>query len=169
VTELLPDAEHVRTVVDDIERAYRDGGNAPVWAKFVSLVMHDGLVTADGVPPAAWPPAGADPGAADDSAPSDAGQAPPAPSPKQAADDELFFLRMLKPFTRYQPDVDALRSVQPRVVIGVGEASRGEVAARSATALAERLGTSTTPFPGTHGGFMSDAEQFASRLRQTLT
>jgi pimeloyl-ACP methyl ester carboxylesterase len=53
VTELLPDAEHVRTVVDDIEGGYRDGGNGPAWTKFVLLVMHNGLVTADGVPPAA--------------------------------------------------------------------------------------------------------------------
>src|SRR4051812_10494192 len=84
VTELLPDADQVRAVVDDIEQAYRDGGNGPAWAKFVSLVMHDGPVTADGVPPAAWPPGGADPTGAEDAA--DAGQAPQEPSQKQVAD-----------------------------------------------------------------------------------
>jgi pimeloyl-ACP methyl ester carboxylesterase len=168
VTELLPDAEHVRAVVDDIQEAFRDGGNGPAWAKFVSLVMHDGLVTADGVPPVTWPPGAAEPTDAEDTTGPDAGQIPPEPSQKQAADDELFFLRMLKPFTRYEPDVDALRSGRPRVVIGVGEASKGEVAARSATALAERLGVPATAFPGDHGGFMSDPEAFAARLRQTL-
>jgi pimeloyl-ACP methyl ester carboxylesterase len=168
VTELLPDAEHVRAVVDDIQDAYRDGGNGPAWAKFVSLVMHDGLVTADGVPRVTWPPGAVEPTEAEDTTESDAGQTPPEPSQKQAADDELFFLRMLKPFTRCVPDVDALRSGRPRVVIGVGEASKGEVAARSATALAARLGVPTTAFPGDHGGFMSDPEAFASRLRQTL-
>jgi pimeloyl-ACP methyl ester carboxylesterase len=168
VTELLPDVEHVRAVVDDIERAYRDGGNGPAWAKFVSLVMHAGPVTADGVPPVEWPPPGAEPTGAQDSPEPDAGQPPQERSQKQAADDELFFLRMLKPFTRYQPDVEALRSGRPRVVVAVGAASRGEVAARSATALAERLGTATTSFPGDHGGFLSDPEAFAARLRQIL-
>jgi hypothetical protein len=168
VTELLPDVQHVRAVVDDIEQAYRDGGNGPAWAKFVSLVMHAGPVTADGVAPVAWPPGGATPTDADDSPESDAGQPPQEPSQKQAADDELFFLRMLRPFTRYQPDVEALRSVEPRVVVAVGAASRGEVAARSATALAEHLGISTTTFPGDHGGFMSDPEGFAARLREIL-
>ncbi|HKG52172.1 MAG TPA: alpha/beta hydrolase [Actinomycetales bacterium] len=169
VTELLPDAEHVRALVDEIEEAYRAGGNAPAWGKFVSLVMHDGLVTADGVPPASWPPGGADSGGAEKSAGQDTGQAPPEPSQKQLADDELFFLRMLKPFTRYEPDVDALRSGRPRVLIAVGEMSRGEVAARSARALAEQLGIPTTAFPGHHGGFMDDPEAFASRLRETLS
>ena len=32
------------------------------------------------------------------------------PSDKQLADDALFFLRMLKPFLAYVPDVEALRS-----------------------------------------------------------
>jgi len=168
VTELLPDAEHVRAVVDQIEEAYRDGGTAPAWGKFASLVMYDGLVTADGVPPASWPPGGADSSGTEESAGQDAGQAPPEPSQKQLADDELFFLHMLKPFTRYEPDVDALRSGRPRVVIAVGETSRDEVAARSARALAARLGVATTAFPGHHGGFMDDPEAFASRLRETL-
>jgi pimeloyl-ACP methyl ester carboxylesterase len=167
VTELLPDADDVRAVVDDTADAYRDGGAGAAWGKFVSLVMHDGLVTADGVPPAAWPPPGAEPAGAEDS--ESAGQPPQERTQKQAADDELFFLRMLKPFTRYRPDVDALRSGQPRVVVAVGEASREQVAARSSTALAEQLGISTTAFPGDHGGFMSDPEAFASRLRQVLT
>ena len=168
VTELLPDAEHVRAVVDDIEHAYRDGGTGPAWGKFVSLVMYDGLVTADGVPPATWPPGGADTTEAEDAKESDVGQAAQQRSDKQAADDELFFLRMLKPFTRYQPDVEALSSGRPRVVVAVGAASRGEVAARSAAALAERLGTSTTTFTGDHGGFMSDPGGFAARLREIL-
>jgi pimeloyl-ACP methyl ester carboxylesterase len=58
VTELLVDAPHVRTAVDDVEDAYRAHGSGAAWAKFVSLVMHDGPVTEAGVRPAAWPPAG---------------------------------------------------------------------------------------------------------------
>jgi hypothetical protein len=128
--------------------------------KFVSLVMYDGQVTEDGVPPAAWPPPGADGEWADGAGP------PPEPSEKQRADDELFFIRMLKPFTRYEPPVDVLLSGQPRVIVAVGAASRGEVARRSADALAEQLGTSPVIFPGDHGGFMADPEGFATTIRK---
>lgn len=160
VTELLPDAPHVWAVIDDIEDAYRADGSGAAWAQFVSLVIHDGLVTADGVPPATWAPqAGAEPDTTEETS---------APSEKQLADDELFFLRMLKPFTRYEPAVDALRSGGPRMVIAVGEASRGEVAPRSALALAERLGTSPAIFPGDHAGFMADPESFAHTLSRVL-
>jgi pimeloyl-ACP methyl ester carboxylesterase len=171
VTELLPDAPHVRAVVDDIADTYRASGSGAAWAKFVSLVIYDGLVSEAGVPPAPWPPQNQDAAGAEEQGgleDDDARQAPPAPSVKQQADDELFFLRMLKPFTRYQPVVDALRGSGPRVVIGVGDASRGEVAPRSALALAERLGTPPAFFPGDHGGFMADPVAFAGALRTVL-
>ena len=76
---------------------------------------------------------------------------------------------MLKPFTRFQPDMAALRSGDPRVVIGVGATSGEEVARRSAVALAERLGTAPATFPGDHGGFMADPSAFATTLRKTLS
>ncbi len=90
------------------------------------------------------------------------------PSEKQQADDELFFLRMLKPFTRYRPEVDVLRSGSPRVVVAVGETSRGEIARRSADALAEQLGSPAVRFPGDHGGFMADPAGFDAAIRQVL-
>jgi pimeloyl-ACP methyl ester carboxylesterase len=173
VAELLPDAPHVRAVVDDIEDAYRASGSGAAWGKFVALVVHDGPVTEAGVPAATWPPEGQDSAGAEDrdgagAGGADAGQVPPVPTEKQQADDALFFLRMLKPFTRYQPAIDALRSGRPRVVIAIGETSRGEVATRSALALAERLGTPPANFPGDHGGFMADPPAFANALREVL-
>jgi pimeloyl-ACP methyl ester carboxylesterase len=170
VTELLPDAPHVRTVVDGIVDTYHESGSAACWPKFVSLVMHDGPITEAGVQPAAWPPEGAGGGEAEDQgaqAP-EPGDAPQPPSEKQQADDELFFLRMLKPFTRYQPPIETLRSGDPRVVVAVGGASGDEVARRSAEALAERLGTSPMVFPGDHGGFIADPAGFALAIRQVL-
>ena len=160
VTALLPDAPYAYAAIDDIEDAFRTGGSGAAWGKFISLVMLDGPVPEDGVPPAEWPPPGQDI--------SDADQAPPERSEKQQADDELFFLRMLKTFNHYQPDVDALRSGAPRIVVAVGETSRGELARRAADALAERLGTPATTFPGHHGGFMDDPAGFASRIREVL-
>ena len=159
VGELLPDAAQARAAVDGIDDAYRAYGSGAAWGKFVSLVMHDGPIPDDGPPPASWPPPGAE--QPEDSAP------PPEPSAKQQADDETFFLRMLKPFTRYQPPIEALRS-GPRVVVAVGADSRGEMARRSADALAERLGQTATVFPGDHGGFMADPAGFATAIREVL-
>jgi pimeloyl-ACP methyl ester carboxylesterase len=171
VAELLPDAAHVRSAVDDIEDAYRAYGSGAAWGKFVSLVMHDGPVTEAGVPPAAWPPAGD--GTEDAQAQASEGpegvETRPEPSEKQQADDELFFLRMLKPFTRYQPPVEILRWGGPRVLVAVGAASGNEIARRSAEALAERLETQPAVFPGDHGGFMADPAAFAAAIRQVLT
>lgn len=162
VIELLPDAQHVKAAVDEVEDAYRRFGSGAAWGKFVSMVIHAGPVTEAGIPPATWPPEGQ---AAPDV---DAGQEPPEPSEKQRADDELFFLRMLKPILAYVPDVEALRSGPPRVVIAVGETSADEIAPRSTLALAERLGTPAIPFPGDHAGFMADPAGFAAAVRQVL-
>jgi pimeloyl-ACP methyl ester carboxylesterase len=165
VTDFLPDAAHVRTAVDEIEDAYREAGSGAAWGKFVSLVIHDGPVTEAGVSPAAWPPAGD--GSTDGEDP-DGGETPPEPSEKQRADDELFFLRMLKPFTRYQPLLEVLRWGGPRVVVAVGAASGNEIAPRSAEALVERLETRPAMFPGDHAGFLADPAAFAGTIRQVL-
>ena len=171
VTELLPDAPHVRAAVDDIDDAYRTYGSGAAWGKFVSLVMHDGPVTEAGVQPAAWPPAGSDreEGQAQGGDDSDGVATPPVASEKQQADDELFFLRMLKPFTRYQPPVEVLRWGGPRVIVAVGATSGDEIARRSAEALADQLGTPPVVFPGDHGGFMANPAAFAGTIREVLT
>ncbi len=159
VAELLPDAPHIRAAVDQVEDAYRAYGPGAGWGKFVALVMHDGPMTEAGPAAAQWPPAGG------------GGDGGPAPerSAKDLADDEIFFLRMLKPFTRYQPDVDALRSAGSRIVVAVGENSGDEIAGRSSQALADQLGTSPVRFPGDHGGFMADPAGFAAAIREVTT
>lgn len=161
VCDLLPDAAYVRAAVDDVEAAYRAHGPGAAFGTFISIVMHQGPVTEDGVPPAAWPPPGVEQSGSQDR--------PPERSAKEQADDELFFLRMLKPFTRYQPDVEVLRSAGPRIVVAVGDASHGEMACRSAEALAGRLGTPPVRFPGDHGGFMADPAGFAAAIRLVAT
>jgi pimeloyl-ACP methyl ester carboxylesterase len=170
VTELLVDAPHVRTAVDDVEDAYRAYGSGAAWGKFVSLVMHDGPVTEAGVTPAAWPPAGdgTEDAQLQNGEDPESVETPHGQSEKQLADDELFFLRMLKPFTRYQPPVEALRWGGPRVVVAMGAASGNEIARRSTEALAERLETQPALFPGDHGGFMAEPEAFAATVRQVL-
>lgn len=159
VTELLPDAPHIRKAVDATVAAYETHGSGAGWGKFVSIVMHDGPVTEAGIPDAPWPPPGME--ASEDQGPS------PEPTAKQQTDDALFFLRMLRPFTRYQPEIDALRS-GARVVVVTGAGSHGELARRSADALAQRLGSTATVFPGDHAGFMADPAGFATKIREVL-
>ena len=54
------------------------------------------------------------------------------------------------------------------VVVAGGTTSRGDFAQRAAAALAERLGTPLVDFPGDHGGFATEAEDFVAVLRRTL-
>ena len=170
VADLLPDAAPIRAAVDAIEDTYRTAGSGAAWGAFASLVMHDGPVPADGVPPAAWPPPGTptddQPGDPTDVEPGDPAQ--PEPSAKQQADDALFFLRMLEPFTRYAPDVTALRDGPMRVRVAVGEASGAELARRSADALADELGQTAVVFASHHAGFMEDPAGFATSVRKVL-
>ena len=175
VTELLDDAPHVRDAVDRVEDAYRSGGAPAGWGAFVSLVVHEGPVPEGGVPAAGWPPPGhpAPEGEHGENGEhggegQDAPPAPPEPAAEPGGDDELFFLRTLKPLTRYQPELDALGAGGARVVVAVGEASQQELAVRSARALAARLGAAPVPLPGDHAGFLADPAAFAARLEAAL-
>jgi hypothetical protein len=54
-------------------------------------------------------------------------------------------------------------------VVGAGVTSRGQLANRTAVALAARLGTPVVEFPGDHGGFAALPEQFGRELARVLT
>lgn len=77
--------------------------------------------------------------------------------------------------THYQPDFDALRAAPTRIVPAVGAESTGQLAGRAAVAVAERLSTTVTTFPGDHGGFLGGEygsvgapDAFAAKLREVL-
>ncbi len=77
--------------------------------------------------------------------------------------------------TRYHPDVDRLAASPTRVVIAVGEESRGTFTGRTSEATAELLGQRATVFPSHHGGFVGgdsgyagQPEAFAHKLRAVL-
>jgi hypothetical protein len=75
---------------------------------------------------------------------------------------------MLRPTAQWRPDLAALRPAGPRVVVGIGEASAGQVCDRTSRALASALGIEPTMFPGGHTGFAQDPSGFAVRLRSVL-
>lgn len=93
---------------------------------------------------------------------------PQSPSAEMQATSERFFGHGLFPSALYQPDFSALETAPARVITAGGTTSRGQFAWRTAAALAERLGTPLVDFPGGHGGFTSDAKDFAAVLGHTM-
>jgi pimeloyl-ACP methyl ester carboxylesterase len=77
--------------------------------------------------------------------------------------------------TSYRIDVDALAAAPSRVVVAVGEESRGVMTGRTAEATAALLGQQAKVFPSHHGGFLGgefgyagQPEAFAGKLREVL-
>jgi pimeloyl-ACP methyl ester carboxylesterase len=95
------------------------------------------------------------------------------PTPEQLAQmdatNQVFYGHLLRQTTAFTPDLDALRSAPTRITVGIGEMSNGQLAWRTAVALAEQMGLQPVEFPGDHGGFLSHAADFAATLRKVLS
>jgi pimeloyl-ACP methyl ester carboxylesterase len=98
------------------------------------------------------------------------------PTPEDAAtfervsgNFEYWLAHGMAPLSLYRPDIEALRTGAPRVVVGIGEQSAGQMIAEMGLALARRLGTEPVIFPGDHMGFGSDPETFGETLHQAIT
>jgi pimeloyl-ACP methyl ester carboxylesterase len=141
---LLPDAAHWRDVLAQVDAAHRTGGVEQAMETFgAAMGMRGGEQEAGGPPP---PPEVAE-------------------MPDRFARNTAFFVGYEVPgFGRWTPDIAALRSAPPRIVLAAGAESAGEPPHRAAVALAERLGTQPVLFPGDHGGFGPHAEDFATEL-----
>ncbi|MFC6880599.1 MULTISPECIES: alpha/beta fold hydrolase [Actinomadura] len=140
--ELLPDAAEQRAEVEELVATFHREGVVAAWRRFMSTAGFDSGEDAG-------PPPGDDPG-------------------QDLADGARFFGHELLGTATYVPDFAALAAGPFRVVVGVGAESRGLSTYRTSEALAERLGTSTTEFPGDHGGFMGHPKEFADVLREVL-
>jgi clorobiocin/coumermycin A biosynthesis protein CloN7/CouN7 len=143
LTLLLPDAEEASAGVREIYDTYGGSGVDAAWQRFVGFT-------------------GINTGPPDQSAPTRT------TDPAALATSERFFGHGLLPIALYQPDFTALGAVSGRVVVAGGSTSEGEFAHRAAAALADRLGTLMVMFPGGHGGFASDPDEFVAVLRRTL-
>jgi pimeloyl-ACP methyl ester carboxylesterase len=143
VPELLADHEQLRARTGGVVAAYLARGSGPAWAEFMRVA---GMVVPEDAP-----------------APE-----PAEPDPQAVADERHFFLHELRPTTRFRPDVDALRAGPTRIVVGIGEASAGQLCDRTSRALATQLGVEPTVFPGGHIGFVEVPAAFATRLREVL-
>lgn len=89
-----------------------------------------------------------------------------ATEPQRIADERRWFLHEMRATVHFSPDAAALRAA--RVVVGIGEASAGEVCDRTSRALAALLDVEPVLFPGGHTGFVDDPPAFVARLREVL-
>ena len=155
---LVPDREYALAATRDIQQTYQSHGMGPAMAKFIALVSHQGLLTADYLAQPAPDPAMFGLPAEDD-----------------GSRDDVLVGQNIVSCTHFEPDEEALRAASTRVLVAVGAESDGELAHRGGEAVAERLGTTTVTFPGGHGGFLGgeygqtgEPDAFAARLREVL-
>ena len=142
--DLLGDRDQLHAGTDEMIATYRSGNTIAAWSSF----MTQANIT---LPPGALEAMfGGD------------------REPQQVADERYFFTHELRPTTRWQPDVPALRTLPTRVIVGIGEDSTDELCDRTSRALAAQLDIEPTMFPGGHTGFADDPAAFAARLRQVL-
>jgi pimeloyl-ACP methyl ester carboxylesterase len=153
----VPDREQILAVCENIHQTYLSSGFGPAMAKFIALVMHQGLVP-DGFADQPVDPAMFGLPAEDDG----------------SRDDPLVGLNIVS-CNVYRHDFDALRRASTRIVLGVGAKSGQTLAARTGTAVAGRLGITPVTFPGDHGGFLGgeygqtgEPDAFAATLRGVL-
>jgi pimeloyl-ACP methyl ester carboxylesterase len=87
---------------------------------------------------------------------------------QDVADDRFQHAHMFRPTVGFEPDIATLTAASSRIVIGIGEASAGQLCDRTSRALTALLGIEPTMFPGGHIGFAEDPVAFAARLRDVL-
>ncbi len=146
--QLLPDKSAIMRSTDEIESAYRRDGAGAAMQLFMSMAGLDG---AQGPPdPAQMPPEAAEAFA------------------RIGGNLDYFFAHGLKPISYYVPDTVSLGSGEVKVIVGVGEETDGQIANRSARALAGLLGIDPVVFPGDHGGFGEHPDKFAKTLDRVL-
>ena len=108
-----------------------------------------------------------------DQGPPPAPEGEPTPEMREMMDNmqrnmNLFFTDYMEAIADFEPDFGALKQASARIVPAVGAESRGELANEGGLGLAERLGTQAVVFPGAHGGFDTNAGEFAVKLREVL-
>jgi pimeloyl-ACP methyl ester carboxylesterase len=161
LASVLPDREHALAAVRAVHETYQRSGWGAGMAHFIAVVGHQGPFTAE---------------TAGQPAPDPAMFGMPTTDDGSRIDPMLGQGQTMMSGTSYEPDFDALASAPTRIVLAAGEESGGQMAARGAVAVAERLGAEPAMFPGDHAGFLGGEygqtgkpDEFAARLREVLT
>jgi pimeloyl-ACP methyl ester carboxylesterase len=157
VIALLEDSQMAMKVNADIVETYQRDGFGPAMAKFIQLVMYQGLLPDDYLDRPAPDPAQFGLPTADDG----------------SRDDLLLSGNLAMP--PFEPDAKALRASSVRIVPAIGALGAGGLARRGGEAVARLLGVEPVIFPGDHGGFAAnqwsphnDPAAFAAKLREVL-
>ena len=132
----VPDRDVVVAACRDIVDTYQRAGYGPAMAKFISLVMYDGVLPEDYLDRQAPDPAMFGMSTDDD------------------GDRSNPLMRNMPACQLYEPDVAALRAMGDRLVIAVGKASGEGMAARGGRSVAAEVGVAVTDFAGGHDGFL---------------
>lgn len=145
---VLPAPERARAEMIDIVETYKAAGLGAAFPKFMAHVRMPG-----GPPPAP--------------------EGQPTPEQLEAMavmqrNMEFWFGHTFRAIGLYEPDFAALKKCPCRIISGVGDESRGELAHEGGLGLAKKLGNEAAVFPGGHGGFESHAPEFAIKLREAL-
>jgi pimeloyl-ACP methyl ester carboxylesterase len=155
---VLPDAEAAERARAGVHEAYEAKGSSAGMAAFMAMTSWRGEFTDEYF---AQPPA--DPVAFG------------MPTEDDGSRDDPLLSDRSWAVSSYRPDVDALAAAPTRIVIAVGEESKGTFTGRTAVATAELLGQEATVFPSHHGGFLGgefgyagQPEAFARKLRDVL-
>ena len=148
--ELLPDGEAWHARFDDIFETYRTEGTFPAMGKFGAAVEEGGPKYSEELQ-----------------------QTPPTPESEEMmgrmmGNFDLFLAHELRQNGQYLPDLDRLKSVPTKIVSAAGETSGEQGARRAAIALAVGLQIPLTTFPGAHGAWGADPQEFADRLDEAL-
>lgn len=156
-SKVLPDADVLHAACLAVKDAYQRSGFGLGMAKFIVLVSTQGPFGEDYLTQPDPDPAMFGMPTADDG----------------SRDDPL--MENMTTIPVWGPDLDALRDVGCRVVLGVGEDSGENLAARAPRAIAAAIGTEAVVFPGDHTGFAGGEygqtgkpAAFATRLREVL-
>ncbi len=134
--EQFADTERAR---DEIEALYKAKGVLPAMRKFFAGT---GIDFMDREPDVGFPPA----------------------NPSRMANLKFFLEHDVPAARRFRLDVEALRPVREKIVIGAGVSSKGLWIHGCAEALAVRLGLPLEHFPGGHGGYAAHPRGFAEKL-----
>lgn len=177
LARILPDQEAAVAGIEAILQTYQDHGRGAAMARFMAYAGWQGEFPAGtGLPESALTETGGGPDAAAGGGTGPETDDGTGPETDDGTRDDPLFGRNLRTCTLFQPDFDGLRDGPASIVVGMGEASAGTMAARAAAVTADRLGTLPVTFPGGHGGFLGpefgpgagDPEAFAGVLRQVL-
>ncbi|MER5884134.1 alpha/beta hydrolase [Streptomyces sp. NPDC001941] len=154
----LPDRVNALAACEDVHVTYLRSGFGAAMAKFIALTAFEGEFPAD------W----AERPAPD---PSAFGM----PTGDDGTRNDPLVGQNMRSCTAFAPDFGALRTASTRVVVGVGEESGEQMAARCGRAVAEGLGSEPVVFPSHHAGFLGGEygqhgapKEFAAKLRDVL-